>query len=192
MESAAARTRSWSRVEYEKLIATGIIDEDEKVELLGGQLVVREPQRAWHATAIRLVSAELRRAFGQGWEVDRQLPVALGDESEPEPDVAVVRGNPRDFRDAHPSHPALIVEVADTSLAFDRRHKGSLYARARVPDYWIVNLQRRVLEVYRQPIRAASARYGWKYQSVRLLKAGATASPLAAPDARVAVSDLLP
>ena len=86
----------------------------------------------------------------------------------------------------------LIVEIADTSLAFDRRYKGSLYARARVPDYWIVNLQRRVLEVYRQPVRAASARYGWKYRSVRLLKAGATASPLAAPDARVAVSDLLP
>ena len=93
MENAAARTRSWSRVEYAWLIAVGILDEDEKVELLGGQLVVREPQRAWYATAIRLVSAELRRAFGEGWEIDRQLPVALGEESEPEPDIAVVRKN---------------------------------------------------------------------------------------------------
>ena len=120
-----------------------------------------------------------------------QEPVALDDDSEPEPDVAVVRGAPRDYLAEHPSRPALIVEVAQSSLAFVRRRKGGLYARADIADYWIVNLVGRVLEVYRQPVRAASARYGWKYRSVRVLN-GASVSPLAAPTARIAVADLLP
>jgi Uma2 family endonuclease len=86
----------------------------------------------------------------------------------------------------------LIVEVAQSSLAFDRRRKGGLYARAGIAEYWIVNLVGRVLEVYRQPVRSASARYGWKYKSARMLKPGATVSPLAAPTARIVVADLLP
>lgn len=86
----------------------------------------------------------------------------------------------------------LIVEVARSSLAFDRQQKGGLYARAGLADYWIVNLAARVLEVYRRPVRSASARHGWKYRNVRLLKPGAMVSPLAAPGARIAVADLLP
>jgi Uma2 family endonuclease len=107
--------------------------------------------------------------------VRAQGPVALDDDSEPEPDVTVVCGAPRDYLAEHPSRPALIVEVAHSSLAFDRRRKGGLYARAGIAEYWIVNLVGRVLEVYRQPVRSASARYGWKYES-----------------ARIAVADLLP
>ena len=86
----------------------------------------------------------------------------------------------------------LVVEVADTSLAKDRLRKGGLYARAGIADYWIVNLVDCVVEVYRQPQRAASRRYGWKYGSVRLLKRHAGVSPLAAPRARIRVADLLP
>ncbi len=78
------------------------------------------------------------------------------------------------------------------TLALDRRRKGSLYTRAEVHDYWILNLVDRVLEVYREPERAASARHGWKYRNVRLPKAGASVSPLAAPSARIRVADLLP
>jgi Uma2 family endonuclease len=86
----------------------------------------------------------------------------------------------------------LVAEVADTSLALDRLRKGGLYARAGVPDYWIVNLLDDVLEVYRQPVRASSRRYGWKYGSVRLPKRNAVLSPLAAPPARLRVAALLP
>ena len=86
----------------------------------------------------------------------------------------------------------LVVEVADTSLALDRLRKGGLYARAGVADYWIVNLRDEVLEVYRQPARRSSRREGWKYHSVKLLKANAVVSPLAAPRARIRVAALLP
>ena len=192
MEDATVRTRCWSRDEYDRLIELGILNEDEKIELLGGHLVVREPQGTWHASAARLVSAALRRAFGDGWEIDRQLPLALGDDSEPEPDVAVVRGQPGDFRDAHPAHPLLIVEIADSSLLMDRIHKGSLYARERVFDYWIVNRADDRVEVYREPIPDPVAPFGWRYASVISLGRGETVSPLAAPDARISISDLLP
>ena len=121
-----------------------------------------------------------------------QSPIALDDESEPEPDLAVVRGAPRDYRDAHPSRPVLIMEVADTSLSFDRQHKGSLYARAGVADYWIVNLVRRVLEVRRAPIARTAAPYGWQYRDVHIVGSSAAAAPLAAPASRIAVADLLP
>lgn len=93
----------------------------------------------------------LRKAFGEGTHVRIQLPLALDPSSEPEPDVTVVRGSPRDYRDAHPSAALLVVEVADTTLSHDRDQKGSLYARAGVADYWIVNLVDQVLEVYRDP-----------------------------------------
>lgn len=184
--------RHWTRKEYDRLVELGILHEDEPIELIGGQMIVAEPKGSPHATAIGLTAEALRVAFGQGWVVRVQDPVALDDESEPEPDVVVVPGRWRDYRAEHPSRPALIVEVAESSLPFDRRHKGSVYARAGVADYWIVNLLRNVLEVYREPVAAATALYGWKYASVRTLKAHATISPLAAPDATVTVADLLP
>jgi len=109
--------------------------------------------------------------------------------SEPEPDIAVVRGRIEDYLDAHPSSPVLVVEVADSSLVRDRDRKGSLYARAGVADYWIVNLLGNVLEVYRDPERTAAGR--WRYATVRVLKRGAVVSPLAALRARLRVADLL-
>jgi len=145
------------------------------------------------ASASRLVTRALRDVFEEDlWIVDTQLPVALDEESEPEPDVTVTAGNPRDFLPSHPAHPVLVVEVAEASLALDREEKGSLYARARVPEYWILNLRDRVLEVYREPSRDASAPYGWAYGSRQSLAAGEHVAPDAAPSARIAVSDLLP
>lgn len=86
----------------------------------------------------------------------------------------------------------LALEVAESSLDFDRQHKGSLYARAGVQDYWIVNLIARVLEVYRDPVPDPSAAYGWRYHSVTTLAPRAVAAPLALPSTRIAVADLLP
>jgi len=121
-----------------------------------------------------------------------QDPVALDDESEPEPDVVVVPGGPRDYGSEHPSRTALLVEVAESTLAFDRRYKGSLYARAGVADYWIVNLVDRVVEIHRGPAPDPTARFGWRYQDVQMFREGAAISPLARPDITIAVSDLLP
>jgi Uma2 family endonuclease len=192
MEPSGVRTRGWTRAEYERLIEIGILGEDEPVELLAGQLVVREPQGSPHATAVRLVDEALRRAFGRGWDVRCGLPVALDAESEPEPDVCVVVGSPRDHRDAHPARPVLIVEVALSSLDVDRRLKASLYARAGIADYWVLDLPGQCLEVHREPVPDPEATRGWRYARVLLLDRSHTVSPLAAPEAGIPVSDLLP
>ena len=154
--------------------------------------MVREPQGSRHAVAIELAGSTLQRAFGSAWRVRIQLPVALDAESEPEPDLAVVGGNPRDNVLGHPAHPVLIVEVADTSVRLDREHKAGLYARADIADYWIVNLVERLVEVYRNPTAARQAPFGWRYAERAVHGVGAAISPLAAPAARVLVADLLP
>jgi Uma2 family endonuclease len=185
-------TKRWTRLEYDRLIEKGAFGPEDRIELLGGALVVREPQGSPHAMGIRMAEEALRRAFATGWDVRVQLPVALDEESEPEPDVSVVPGSFRDYPRDHPGRAVLIVEIADSSLALDRSLKGSLYARARVGDYWIVNLVDRVLEVYRDPVPDASARYGWRYAAITTLRPGDTVVPLAAPDSPILVADLIP
>jgi Uma2 family endonuclease len=191
MGDQTIRTRQWTRIEYDRLIESGFFQEGDRVELLGGQLMVAEPQGSRHAATVSLVADALRAAFQGGWYVTVQLPVALDDESEPEPDVAVVRGTARDYGEAHPSRPVLVVEVADSSRTLDRQHKASLYARAGVPDFWIVDVVDNVLEVHRRPSPSPEAAYGWGYADVERLGRGMTASPLAAPTIPVPVADLL-
>ena len=183
------RTPRLTRLEYDALVERGVLAEDDRIELLDGRLVFREPQGSRHAAACLRIRIALDRAFGRGFHVRPQFPIALDDASEPEPDIAVVRGRIEDYLDTHPTSPVLIVEVADSSLAQDRHHKARLYARASVADYWIVNLRAGVLEVYRDPGRTAAGR--WRYATARVLKPGALVSPLAAPRARLRVADLL-
>lgn len=185
------RTRRFSRAEYERLIDLGLFRPGEPIELIGGELLVAQPQGAAHYTAIVKTAKALEAAFGTGWYVRTQGPIGLDDESEPEPDVAVVPGHADDYGRAHPTRPALTVEVSEASLGIDRQHKGSLYARAALPEYWIVNLVDRVLEVYREPRPDATAPFGWRYARVETLGPAAQVAPLAAPGARVPVSLLL-
>jgi Uma2 family endonuclease len=192
MALSSIRTKHWTRVEYERLVDLGAFRPGERLELVGGALVVREPQGGPHATAVGLVEDALRLAFGTGWTVRAQSPIALDEDSEPEPDIAVVPGTRRDHKHAHPSHPVLVVEVAESSLEFDRGEKASLYARAGIADYWIVNLVAQALEVYRDPVPAPLAPYGHRYGATITLGAGDRVSPLSAPTVAVPVADLLP
>jgi len=189
--TSSVRTKHWTRVEYERLIDLGAFRPGEPLELVGGALVVREPQSGPHATAVGLVEDTLRQVFGAGWTVRTQGPIALDEDSELEPDIAVVPGSRRDYSRGHPSHPVLLVEVADSSLEFDRREKAGLYARAGIADYWIVNLVDNVLEVYRDPVADPDRPYGWRYGSALTLRAGDLVAPLAAPATPVAAADLL-
>jgi Uma2 family endonuclease len=191
MAQAPLTLRRWKRTEYDRLVELGIF-EGEPLELIGGQLVVAEPQYPYHASGISAVDYAIRAVLPAGWMVRLQAPVSLDDESEPEPDLAVVPGRPADYRHEHPVLPILVVEVAESSLAFDRRRKGSLYARAGVQDYWIVNLVDRTLEVYRHPAQDAAGAYGWRYLEVTSLTAPDVVTPLAFPDARIVVAELLP
>jgi len=184
--------RRWTRVEYDRLIDLGVFQPGERLELLDGWLVVREPQGTRHSTAIRRVLAVLRRTLGDEWQIDSQLPIALDDLSEPEPDVAVVPGNPDSYLEAHPSRPLLIVEVAESSYRIDHEYKASLYARAAVPEYWIVDLVHETVEVHREPAELEDARYGWRYRSAETLRPPASGAPLLAPDRPIRVAELLP
>lgn len=192
MKVPPLQTYRWTRRKFERVVREGGFDRDDRIELLDGQLVVREPQGDLHAAAVAAIQTVLGRAFGAGYHVRVGSPVALDDGSEPEPDLAVVSGDPWDYRAGHPTTPVLVVEVSDSSLAKDRLRKGPLYARAGIADYWIVNLIDEVLEVYRAPTRTASRRSGWKYEHISLLKKHAVISPLAKPDARIRVATLLP
>lgn len=185
MSEPTTRTRRWSRMEYERLIELGVFHEDEPIELLDGELVVREPKGSRHETAVALVEDALRRAFGAGWLVRVGAPLALDDVSEPEPDVSVVRGAARDYRDAHPARAALVVEVAESSLMFDRKQKAAAYARNGIAEYWIINLTDRVLEVHREATASG-------YRQIERLGPAAAVTPLAAPANPVTVADLLP
>jgi len=186
------RTRRFSRAEYDRLIQMGVFQPGENIELIGGELIVAEPQGAQHYTAIVRTARALEVAFGAGWYVRREGPLGLDDDSEPEPDLAVVRGTRADYREDHPARPVLIVEVAESSLAFDRAQKGSLYARAGIADYWIVNLEDRILEVYRDPGPDLTAPFGWRYISVTRFRPPDSVTPLDVPTAPIPVAALLP
>ncbi|HEY2991869.1 MAG TPA: Uma2 family endonuclease [Methylomirabilota bacterium] len=192
MASYRTRTRRWTRAEYDRLIELGVLHEDEPIELIGGELMVAEPKGAPHYAATRKTAKALEVAFGLGWDVRTEGPIGLDDDSEPEPDVTVVPGGPDDYSRAHPSRPVLTVEVAESSLASDRRRKGSLYARAGLADYWVLNLVDRVLEVYRDPVADAAAPFGWRYARLEVFDASARVAPLAMPGVSVAVAQLLP
>src|SRR5947208_11504594 len=108
MKQAPLTLRRWRRVEYERLVDLGAFEDGDPVELIGGQLIVAEPKGSEHATGVEMAGDALRAALPAGWTVRGQNPLALDDESAPEPDIAVVRGSRADYRHAHPARPALI------------------------------------------------------------------------------------
>ena len=120
------------------------------------------------------------------------MSIGLDDRSEPEPDVCVVRGSPRDYTHAHPTQPALIVEVARSGLGMARGRKASAYARGGIADYWIVNLIERVVEIHREPARPGPARRPWGDATIETFGAEAIVTPLAAPGAAIRVADFVP
>jgi Uma2 family endonuclease len=191
MKQAPFTSKRWRRVEYERFVDVGAF-EGETIELIGGQLIVAEPKGSPHAASVGMAGDALRAALPPGWTVRLQDPIALDDESVPEPDVAVVRGRHADYRHAHPARAALIIEVAESSLAFDRTQKGSLYARAGIADYWIVNLEDRIVEVYRDPGPDLTAPFGWRYTAVTRFRPPDSVTPLDVPATPIPVAALLP
>ncbi len=179
--------------EFEQLVDSGLFTPEERLELIAGELVQREvPVKSTHATAVQLVENAFRGVFQTGYSVRGQLPQRLSDYDEPLPDVAVVVGTPRDYAQQHPTTALLVVEVSDTSLRMDRETKGSLYASADIPEYWVLNLPERVLEVYRDPEPRARTAFGAGYRTTFRLGETETVSPLYAPHASIRVADLLP
>ena len=179
---ARERLRPLRRAEYDRLVQLGCF-EDEKIELLDGLLVAMSPQGAPHLYVIRKLSKLFTLAIGERALVQTQGPLAVSEDSEPEPDLALVPNE--DYSSVHASRAFLVVEVAETSLRKDRLVKSALYARAEIPEYWIVNLEERVIEVYR------SVR-GGAYANVTVHGPGQVISCQAFPDIQVPVAEVLP
>jgi Uma2 family endonuclease len=141
-----------SVAQYHAMAQAGVLTDDDPIELLEGWLVTKMTKNPPHRIATRLTQQTLERIVPEGWYVDAQEPVTIGT-SEPEPDVVVIRGNTRDYHDRHsgPDDLALVIEVADATLQRDRGIKQRIYARAKIPVYWIINLPERQLECYSDP-----------------------------------------
>jgi Uma2 family endonuclease len=135
------------------MVRLGILSDDDPVELLEGWLVYKMPKNPPHRVTTKLTLNALEAIISGDWYVDTQEPITLTD-SEPEPDVVIVRGNTRNYLDRHPGAEdiALVIEVSDTTLERDRTSKKRLYARAGIPVYWIINLPEQQIEVYSEPV----------------------------------------
>jgi Uma2 family endonuclease len=155
MKQTPFTSKRWRRVEYERLVDVGAF-EGEPLELIGGQLIVAEPQHSPHAAVVGMVGDALRASLPPGWVIRVQAPIALDDESAPEPDV------------------------------------GSVYARAGITDYCIVNLVDQVVEVYRNPEPDVTAAFGWRYAAPERVRPPATLTLLELPQSAVRVAALLP
>jgi Uma2 family endonuclease len=177
------RPLRWTCAEFHRFGDMGVF-EGRRAMLIDGVILEEGPMNPPHAITLELVEEVLRTAFGTGWRFRSQSPLVLGQDLDPEPDFAVMAGTPRGSA-GHPTTAELIVEVADSSLAFDTNEKRLVYARAGIRDYWVVDINGRRLLVYRDP-------QAGDYATQQALDPADTVSPLAAPTAAVRVADLLP
>jgi Uma2 family endonuclease len=178
--------RRFTVSEYDRMAEAGILTEDDRVELIDGDIVEMAPIGQRHAGMVNRTTNLFVRSFADDAITAVQNPVRLGEHSEPQPDVALLRHRPDFYASAHPT-PAdvlLLVEVAETSVASDRQVKIPLYARSGIPEVWLVDLDQGTITVYREP--SASG-----YGTVFTVRRGETLAPLAFPDRPVAAADIL-
>ncbi len=184
--STPLRTHNFTVDEYHRMAEAGVFHEDDRVELIDGQVVEMTPIGPRHAGCVNRLTGLLSRLGGGGVTVSIQNPVILGERWEPQPDVTVLRHRADGYAARHPE-PAdilLVIEVADTSVEDDRSIKIPLYARAGVPEAWLVNLPSDRIEVYRNPAAGV-------YAAIKSVSRGETLTPLLLSDVRLSVADVL-
>jgi Uma2 family endonuclease len=190
--STQPRPRRWTVDEYYHMGELGWFA-DQRVELIDGEVVEMPPKKDLHVASVSLTAKAIARAFGDGHWVRTQDPLHLINASEPEPDVAVVRGAERDYvGTGHPTSALLVVEVADTTLAYDIGVKASLYAASGIRDYRVVDLVGTIVHQHRNPVRDSGQRFGWRYADIVHHARGAVFNPLEASSQFIQVDDLLP
>jgi len=164
--------------------------EGQRAELVEGEIVVLSPQKFTHAATTDRVADTLRSALAGGFWVRMQLPIVLTDLSEPEPDVSVVPGRREDYSD-HPRGASLVVEVSDTTVLFDRGKKLRMYAAAAIPEYWILDLQARAVEVRKRPVAGSGDQDPPRYSDLHVYRGTDVIDIGLKTGARVAVDELL-
>lgn len=181
----------WTKAEYHQMAELGMF-EGKRTEFLEGEIIEMPTMKSPHATGLTLTDDVLRTIFTKGFVVRNQMPLDFGDDFETVPDIAIVIGTPRDYLAEHPKTADLVIEISDTTLSYDRNRKASLYAKFGIRDYWILNLKKRVLEVYRQPSEDENAFYGFDYEEKLTFDETQEVSPLVKNGARIKIADLLP
>lgn len=187
--SNGSRVMRWSVADYHRAAESGVFDR-RRVELIDGEIIEMSPQGNAHAVGIGKVDYALRTIFGSTHWIRIQMPLTLGTRDEPEPDIAVVRGTPDEYS-AHPNTALLVVEISDSTLAYDRGEKANLYAAHGIADYWIVNLADRCVEVLREPTEDRASPTGWRHASRKVVRPGEALSPLAVPGSSIAAASLI-
>jgi len=188
--AAAPTPKRYSVAEFHQMWESGLFD-DCKPMLINGEVFEMATPGPAHNMATSLADYALKSIFAAGFVVRVQMPLVLGQRSDPVPDIALVVGSPRDYP-THPTTAELVVEVADTSLYMDTGAKAQLYAAAGILDYWVIDLNNRLLIVHRDPRPHPTNPFGGAYATVHSLSREQSVSPLAAPQASVSVADLIP
>ncbi len=172
--------------EYFALAEAGILHQEERVELIDGEIIIMSPVNDPHRQSVNWLDHLLGAALGERAMVQAQATIVLNDGTAPEPDIAIIRFRSiNDLVTVTPEEIYLLVEVADSSLTFDRDTKLPRYAAAGIPEVWIANLVNRQVEAHSNPVEGV-------YRNVLIVHPGATVSPQAFPDVTLAVNDFLP
>ena len=179
--------RRFTVAEYYAMAEAGILTEDDRVELIDGVIVEMSPVGSRHVGCVNLYTRWLSQLVGDRAILQVQGSIHLDDDTEPQPDLALLRDRPDFYSSSHaePSDALLLIEVADSSVGYDRHEKLPRYARAGVPEVWITVLPERIIEAYTEPVAG-------RYTRNRIYVPGDTISPSALPDIELVVSDILP
>ncbi|MEA5418800.1 Uma2 family endonuclease [Spirulina sp. CCNP1310] len=181
----ATQLRTWTVAEYHQMLAVGLLKSEDRLELLNGHIIEMSPQEPPHAATTRRVGRYLDQHLGGLADIRTQLPITLGERSEPEPDIAIARLDPQEYGDRHPGAADLfwVIEVADSTLNKDRKEKALLYGQAGIPEYWVLDVKRRRAFIFRQPEEAG-------YQIIQECNTGEAIRPLAFPDCLIPLDAL--
>jgi Uma2 family endonuclease len=180
----------WTVDEFHRVKESGVWD-GRKIILIDGELIEMPAAKPPHDIALMLADYLFKSLFSQGYVVRIQMGMVFNINTDPIPDLAVVPGTPRAAL-ATPTTAELVLEVSDTSLAFDTGEKASLYAAAGIADYWVIDVNGRRVLVHRDPKPDPARKYGHGYATVTVLLPGNALAPLAAPQTPIAAADLLP
>ncbi|MTJ10225.1 Uma2 family endonuclease [Anabaena sp. UHCC 0204] len=179
--------RLWTVEEYHRMNDAGIFAPDERVELLEGKILCKSVKTTAHRSATGRINYVLKKRLENRALICVQDPVKLNERSEPEPDISVVKIDPLEYADHHPtpSEVYLIIEVADSSLKLDCETKAQAYSLAGIKDYWVLDVVKRELHIFRNQTQNG-------YESQVIFGETETVSPLEFPDLQICLSDMLP
>jgi Uma2 family endonuclease len=178
--------KSWTVQDYHRMSELGILDPNERTELIAGQITLMVAKGTPHVITLQLLASELLGQLGNTALIRTQDPIHLDDYSEPEPDLVIVRGEILDYVDRHPqpNDIYLLVEVADSTLNYDCQVKDKTYAKAGIPEYWVIDLKNRQFHIFRDPQPTG-------YASHLILAESQTVSPLAFPVMTISIGSIL-